>query len=139
MSDLRIRQLIESRLIAWAATQDPSLPVAVENVHFTPPTKGAYLRGFDLSAQTRGGFLQGGLTTFTGLYQITICAPKGEGSGPAGLIAAGLRALFPEFLVLQGAGFKVAVMTPFHVADGFADDTCWVVPTSFQYRCDVVT
>ena len=137
LSDLRIRQLIEARLIAWASTQDAALLVEVENVTFDPPSA-MYLRGFNLPATQTGEFLEGGHTAYTGVYQVSICAPKGQGAGPAGLIAGALRALFPQTLRIVGDdGFVVTVTSPLRVPAGISDDTRYVIPTSFTYRSDV--
>lgn len=137
MSDLRIRRLLESRLLTWAESQE--IKVATENTPFTPPNEEIYLECFLLPGATNDEFLAGGHTAYVGVFQINIRAPLNQGPGPSGEVAEQLRALFPNLLALtDSSGFTVTVMSPLSIAQGFVSRERWLVPTSFVYRADTV-
>lgn len=145
MSELRIQQLFESRLAVWADQQ--GIPVAFQNVSFDPSTQAVddegkprtYIRA-DLLPGTPTSQTLETSTTFIGVFQMMICAPRNEGTGPTGLIVEQLRALFPaDTAVEANDGFKVSITSPLDVPRGFEDDTHWLTPTSFTYRADVHT
>ncbi|MEE4465711.1 phage tail terminator-like protein, partial [Azotobacter chroococcum] len=110
MSNRLIRSLYEQRLAAWAAAR--SLPVAWQNVPFTPPASGIYLRAFLLPADTDSLDLEGAHRLYTGVFQISIVAPNGNGSGDAEQPAADLDAEFPQNLRLTSGAFAVQIVSP---------------------------
>lgn len=135
MSDKSIRSLLEARLATWAAARTPALPVAWENVTFTPPD-GAYLRAFILRAETTSQDLAGALRNRLGIFQVNIVAPGGAGAGPAEAIAAELEALFPNNLRLTSAGGTVQAVTPLRTRPAIPDGDRYTVPVDFTYRAD---
>jgi hypothetical protein len=79
-------------------------------------------------------------TTFIGVFQMMVCAPRNEGTGPTGLIVEQLRALFPaNTAIAADDGFAVSITSPLDVPQGFPDSTHWLTPTSFTYRADVAS
>ena len=134
MSDRSIRALFEGRLNTWATARTPALPVAWENLNFTPPA-GTYLRAFVLRGDTTSKDLAGALRNRIGIFQINIVAAAGAGAGPAEAIAADLEALFPNNLQLTQGGFTVQVITPLRVRNGMPDDR-YTLPVDLQYRAD---
>ena len=137
MSNKLCRKAIEARLAAWAAARVPALPVAWENVPFTPPTS-AYLRAFLLPANTTGIDLAGAGRTYRGVYQINVVAPLNAGPGDAEGIADELAALVPLNLRVAVTGLTLQVVTPVTAAQGAQDTTDFTVPVSFQYRADTI-
>lgn len=141
MSDQLVRALIETRLRNWA--EDNELPVEWEDVDFTPPAT-TYLKFNLLPAQTRSDDLAGTLRTWSGVVQITIAVPAGNGPRAASDYVTGLDALFPCSLNIasnpqtDGIDLTVVVMTPITAPAGFADKGHWLVPAYFQYRSDYV-
>lgn len=141
MTDQLVRALIETRLRNWA--DDNDLPVEWEDVGFTPPAT-AYIKFNLLPAQTRSDDLAGKFRTWSGVAQITICVPAGNGPAIASQYVAGLDALFPCSLNIasnpqaDGIDLTVVVMTPVTARAGFADKAHWLVPADFQYRSDFV-
>jgi hypothetical protein len=139
MSDLRIRQLIESRLKAWA--DDNDLPVQLENERFEPPNShdpraNTYLRGYLLRGTTTSLTLEGTHRAYIGLYQIDVVSASGIGPATADGIALQLASHFPNNLELSAGDFAVKQLTPLRIRSGLSGDTTWTVPTDFQSRAD---
>ncbi|MGI4841427.1 MAG: phage tail terminator-like protein [Janthinobacterium lividum] len=137
MSDKLIRAAFESRLYAWANAREPKLPIAFEDVEFTPPSDGnAYLQAYLLPSNTDSADLEGAHVLYQGVFQISIVTAAGNGRGAASAIADELRALFPNNLSITQDGLTVFVMTPLSTAAAIAGDTTTSMPTSFRYRAD---
>ena len=137
MSDRIIRSLFEARLKAWVTTRVSPLPIAFEDVAFTPPTDGSpYLRAFLLPANTTSEDLEGKHTAYRGVFQVSVVTKVGGGRGAAGLIAEEINALFPNNLELTKADFSVYVRSQMSTASAQQGDTTISLPLSFQYRAD---
>lgn len=134
MSHLMIRRLLETRLSVWA--KGKALPVAYQNVKFTPPTSGIYLRAFTMPAVTDSTDLPGKNRQYIGLFQVSIVIPADGGTGLGEQLVGELAGLFPLFDTLTQGGFKVKVMTPVDQGPEIQGDTDYTVPTSFRYRAD---
>lgn len=131
-----IRSLYETRLLTWAAARVPPLPVAVENVEFTPPpANGTYLRAFLLRGDTTSRDLAGDNRNRVGTFQVNIITAAGDGPGAAEGIAAELEALFP-MLRLESGVFWVQQVTPVRIRPGIPDGGTFTVATDFDYRSD---
>lgn len=134
MSEQLIRSLYEGRLKAWAAARVPALPVAWENVSFTPPV-GTYLRAFLLRGDATSRDLAGDNRHRVGVFQVNLVCPAGSGPGAAEGIAAELEALFPMNLILTSGTFSVTQVSPLRTRSALPDDR-YTVPVDFQYRSD---
>jgi len=137
MSNKLCRKAIELRLATWAAARVPALPIAWENVPFTPPA-GAHLRVYLLPANTSSPDLAGAGRTYRGVYQVSVVAPINAGPGAVEAIADELAALFPLNLRVTVTGLTLQVITPVTAAQGAQDATNFIVPVSFQYRADTI-
>lgn len=147
MTDVIIRRLYETRLKAAAASR-PDLfvaekPIQFENENFTPPDyprteDNAYLRAFLLPAETTVSF-GGDITTYRGVFQVSVVLPKNGGNALAQTYTDWLYQLFPVNLVLTESDFSVQIMTPLVIGPGIPGDTAYTVPTSFAYRADVTS
>ncbi|MBD1602079.1 phage tail terminator-like protein [Pseudomonas typographi] len=137
MSHRLIRSLFEARLAAWAAGRDPSLRIAYQNVSFTPAADETYLAAFTLPAVTASNTLGGDDRLYTGVLQVNVVTPAGNGSGSAASIVDELAALFPLYLKLMQGDFGVLVLTPVDPGPGITADTTYTIPASFQYRADI--
>ncbi|MBX9348725.1 DUF4128 domain-containing protein [Chromobacterium vaccinii] len=126
MSLIAIRSAFERRLADWAKGQ--ALPVAWENIEFTPPADGLYLRAFLLPAEGETLNLEYGASEI-GLYQINVCAPLGKGPRQAEKLAEALQALYPAGEVLGGARLvrQPAIGPP--IPDGVSR----IVPVTIRY------
>lgn len=137
MSDTLIRAAFETRLYAWANARTPSLPIAFEDVEFTPPADGGtYLQAYLLPSNTDSTDLEGAHTLYQGVFQISIVTAAGQGRGAASAIADEIRALFPNNSGLSQSGMTVYVMSPLSTASAIQGDTTTALPTSFRYRAD---
>ncbi|PVZ56565.1 hypothetical protein C9422_18765 [Pseudomonas sp. B1(2018)] len=140
MSDRIIRSLFEARLKTWATARVPALPIAYEDVAFTPPADGSpYLRPFLLPANPTSEDLEGKHTAYRGVFQVSVVTKAGEGRGAAGLIADEIAALFPNNLDLTKTDFTVYVRSPMATASARQDDTTTSLPLSFTYRADTAS
>ncbi len=126
VSLIAIRAAFERRLADWAKGQ--ALPVAWENIEFTPPVDGLYLRAFLLPAEGETLNLEYGASEI-GLYQINVCAPLGKGPRQAEKLAEALQALYPAGEVLGGARLvrQPAIGPP--IPDGVSR----IVPVTIRY------
>lgn len=136
MSNRLIRSMYEQRLAAWASAR--SLPVAWQNVQFTPPASGIYLRAFLLPADTDSLDLEGAHRLYAGIFQVSIVAPSGHGSGAAEQLAADLDAEFPCNLRLTSGSFAAQIISPCSQGPAIQGDTHLMLPVSFRYRADAV-
>ncbi|TKD32587.1 DUF4128 domain-containing protein [Azotobacter chroococcum] len=134
MSTKLIRSLYEQRLAAWASAR--SLSVAWQNVSFTPLASGIYLRAFLLPADTDSLDLEGAHRLYTGIFQVSIVAPNGKGSGAAEQLAADLDALYPNNLRLTSGAFAVQIVSPCSQGPAIPGETHMMLPVSFRYRAD---
>lgn len=135
MSDRIIRSLFELRLKAWADARVPKLPIAFEDVAFTPPD-GTHLRAFLLPANADSEDLEGKHVAYRGVLQISVVTKAGSGRGAAELLAEEIATLFPNNLALTKAGFSVFVRSPMSTAAALQGETISTLPLSFQYRAD---
>lgn len=140
MSQSRIRQLLESRLKAWADARSPALRVAWENVDFTPADEETYLQAFLLPAPTVSGDLKGDHRSYTGIFQISVIVPKGNGAGAGEGVANEIATLFPVNLRLSIASpeFEVMVLTPMSIGAAQSEPDKYLLPVSAQYRADTI-
>jgi hypothetical protein len=136
MSHKLIRQIYEARLAALASARVPVLRIAYQGVPFTPTPGETYLQAFTLPAGTGSESLGGDHKVYTGLFQVSVVAPAGSGTGKSEGIVDELAALFPLFDRYSKAGLTVVTMTPVEQGPGIPDGSNWTVSASFQYRAD---
>jgi len=134
MSHQIIRRIYEQRLAAWAAPR--GLRIAYQGVAFEPSDGETYLRTFTLPAGTDTQTLEGTDRVYTGVLQISVVTPAGNGTGDAEGLIDDLDDLFPTYLRLQQGDFEVMVLTPVEPGPAIVDDTTLTVSASFQYRAD---
>lgn len=137
MSNKLCRQAIETTLHIWAATRDPILPVAWQNVD--PGTLAVpYLRAYMLPAQTDSLDLKGDHREYHGIYQITVVCALDRGPGAAEGIATEIADTFPLNMRMTADYLTVTVNRPVTVAQGVPDEYEYILPVSFGYRADVI-
>lgn len=138
MSQLRCRQLIESRIAQWAELND--IRVAFQKQSFTAPPidkpeQYSHIRCFQLPATTDTEDLEGTHKVYRGVFAMNIITAKGRGPAEAGRIVAELDGLFTMNLLLTATdGFECSVVSPLtesSIIEGDVDDT---TPTSFEYE-----
>ncbi len=137
MSNKIIRAAFETRLAAWAAAQTPPLPVAFENIDFTPPAAGtAYARCFLLPVDEDTETVDMQHRAYEGIFQVTLCMPLGQGNGAADDLVASLQAVFNPAAPLVQTGLRIFLTRPLSRRSGITEDTCFSVPVSCAYRAD---
>jgi hypothetical protein len=137
MSAAAIRAALESKLATWAASRSPPIPVAWQNVAFTPPAQARYLRAFLLPAATISRDLQGAHRGYIGIFQINVIVPIGTGPGAAEAIADALALEFPAALRI-GTAPVVLLISPAAVGAALQGDDTFTVPVSITYRADTI-
>lgn len=135
MSQKLIRSLLQGRLNAFAAAR--TIPVAWENVGFTPPA-GQYLKFHLLKAPTDSADLAGAHREYSGVCQISVFVPKGKGPTEAETLAADLAEVFPLNVPLVSGSFSVQITSPCSEGPPITGDTHFMVPVSFTYRADTI-
>jgi hypothetical protein len=133
MSTQAIRALYEARLKTWADAHSPVLKIAFENVTFSRPATGIYLRTFTLPNPTDSDYLEATDRIYMGVFQVSIVAPINTGPGAAEAIVKELEALFPAFLSLTST-LTVQTITPVSAAPAIQEPDAYVIPVSFSYR-----
>jgi hypothetical protein len=132
MSHLAVRLLYQQRLAIWAA--EKSLRVAYQGVAFAPEDEETYLAAFLMPAGTDTETLQGDDRVYTGVFQVSVVAPAGNGTGDAEGLVNALDELFPAFLRLKQGDVEVLVLTPVEQGPLIIGDAFQTIPASFQYR-----
>lgn len=132
-----IRALLEARLSTWAKSQSPSIPIAWQNVPFTPPT-GRFMRAWIMPAETGSETLDGAHRRYVGVFQVNVVVPQGTGPAAAEALAESIAALYPMNDLLSMTGLDLMIVSPMSIAQGFNSDGRYVVPVSCRYRADTV-
>lgn len=133
MSLALIRSAFESRLKTWANAQTPAIPIAYENLAFTPPLT-RYLRAYVLPAKTDSNTLDDVARTYQGLFQVSIVVPLNEGAGNAQTLAAAIAGLYPSSFI-QGS-IRV-YCSPMSEGVPQQEPNYFVLPIRFTYQVEV--
>lgn len=141
MSNAVIREELESRLITWAAAQNPPLQIALQNQDFAPPAMTldgtpTYLRCFLIPAMTDSLTLRGNHRQYHGVFQVSIVLARGAGSAGAESLLPALDALYPVAVPATRAGLRIVVMRPMSAAAAIPEDDREVIPVTCRYQCD---
>lgn len=132
-SDSIIRSLLEVRLFDLK----PNLPTSWDNVSFTPPNS-IHQRAYVLPAPTDNPSYGDNLRRESGIFQVSICVPIGNGSSEALMRASVIKEWFHRGLSMEGDGLIVKIFKSPFSAPGMRDGTFYVVPVSIPYQCDVI-
>ena len=127
-----IRSAFVARLLAF-----PGLPsVAWENVAFTPTTGQPYLKPALLPGEpVQCEIGTNGNNRHSGIYQISIYYPAGQGVLGLNTLRDGLIDHFKRGTVLAYSGITVTVQKAF--PGPVLQETDWQhVPITIQFRCD---
>ena len=135
MSQKRIRAALESRLAAWAAAQNPPIPVAWTNDRKALPA-GEHLRAFLLPAETRAPDLAGNMRSYRGVFQVSVFTRTGTGPARAETLAQALDDLFPVGLHLVREGLNVRTLTPLAPRPAVPESDWYSVPVDCRYAAE---
>lgn len=126
------RSEIESRILTWAGSQVPPIPVSIENVSFTKPTSGKYLEVFLLGHNNINPNVAADRTRSYGIFQVNCYAPAGRGMGEVEALRDNIVALFP---VLPKTG-TVSIEAPLSWSGSDVVDGCVYIPVRGNYRIE---
>lgn len=132
-----IASAMAARLGSWADAEN--IPVAWENIEFTPPTDGLYLAVHDMPATPRTLDIGLNCRVYSGVYQINVVAPAGTGRSDALAVARQVAALFPEGQEIQGDGFTCWITSTPAIFRGILTPVSYTVPVSLNYQADIVS
>lgn len=130
----RIKRIFEVELSNFA--EENNLPISYFNVKFTPVVGETYLRSYLTPTVTDSFSLSGDHKLLMGIYQISIITKVGVGTSIAAELASKLGEIFTLNRRYSGDGWEVQQITHLQVSKGFNDETVYILPTSFTYRCD---
>lgn len=137
MSHEIIRAAIETRLLAWAKSQTPPIPVAFENVDYKPVTGQRFLQGHLMPADTLNPSEGAAHRRYHGLYQISVRTSIGRGTTEASALTKAIEELFPRATALPRANINVRIDSTPTVGPGGADEGFWMTPITIKYRAEV--
>lgn len=128
MSYQYIRAALETRLDAFM----PSIPTAWENVPFAQPST-EYQRVYLLPARTSNPTFGDSLAMESGIFQISLYYPDGNGSSEAMERAEGLRNWFYRGLSLTNADITVRINSKPSISPGQYEPGFYVLIVSVPY------
>lgn len=132
MSQALVRRALETAVQTWATAN--SMPVQWGNV-VMDPEPAAYVRCFLLPAEARWPDIALAGKSFSGILQISIVRPQGEGPQPAESLAASLATAL-GYRQTSG-GVTVHLLAPLSPAPPINEPGRYVVPCSTQYAATV--
>jgi hypothetical protein len=89
------RSEIENRLLAWANSKSPPIPIASENSKFKKPTDGSWLEFVMLNGVPTNRNVAAAGYRLRGQFQINIYGPAGIGAGGIEELANEIVNIFP--------------------------------------------
>ena len=89
MSNVLVRQELETRLATFVSSNFPGTPVAWQNIAFTKPANGFWLEAFLIPNITPLRSVDGRTKTFYGLFQVNVWAKAGIGMRQAEVVEIG--------------------------------------------------
>jgi hypothetical protein len=131
MSDALIAQAFEFTLKTWADAQTPAIPVAWENVSFTPPA-GRYVRANLIPNHASHLFFDGTGRSLQGIFQVSLCMPIGTGAGAARTLVDSLDAAFA--ITITAGGLRIWLTSPISAAPPIEHPDRFIVPVSAYYK-----
>ena len=138
MSHSAIRKAFNDIVRAYGVSK--GWQVIIENTSANPTLNTPYLKTFLLPSNASSNTLSGDHKRYTGVYQITLVVPVGEGPGRTTVVSKELQALFPIFGRVAfdtAADSEVVIMTPIDEMNGTPKDGAFYTPFSFNYRSDI--
>lgn len=131
---MTIRSELESRLNAFASTQVPAIPIAVEGRSFTKPTTGAYLEIVLLRKVAMSRNLAAVDQTITGKAQINVymVIQADSGMGQLEALVEKVKNLYP---VIPKIGI-VSIEKPCDEGDSYLVGNFTCVPLTVSYRVE---
>jgi hypothetical protein len=126
-----IRSELEIKLLNWAASQVPPVPVSLENVAFNKPSiSNVFVEAFFMPTMTTNPTVDGLRKRDIGIFQVNCFAPIGKGMGQVESLAASIVNLYP---VIPKTGNVSVEQTP-NSAKPYEDTNWIVIPVTVKFR-----
>lgn len=136
MSNLVIRQGLETILNNWAQEQDPIIPLAPENIERRPT--GNFLECILIPSKNFTESLDGAHNCYSGIFQIIVNWRKGFGSGDACEVAESIAALYPCDSRITVGDLIITIIEPPSILTAVTTDRNFCVPILTTYRYDFI-
>lgn len=133
MSQVLIAKAFEDRL----ALMSPALSTASDNVDFTPIVGTPYQDVALLPASPDNSTQGPSHYKEVGLFQVTLCYPKGSGAGAARARAELIKTHFKRGTTMLESGLRIVVMQTPTISPAFIDGDRYKVPVSIFYQADI--
>lgn len=133
MSKPIVRRAFETRIAAWAATQNPIPLISFENDTFTKPDNDLFIECYIIPNKTINRETTAQRQTLMGLFQVNVWFRQGSGMGDAEASAESLVAAFPVIPKIAGLSIEE---TP-TVGKPLPDSGWQVLPVLMKYRYEV--
>lgn len=130
-------QIIKSLLETHLDSLHPRIRTTWESVPFTPEVGELYQRAFLLPANTQNPTMGDDHHREIGIFQVSVCAPLGEGAGIALERAELIRWWCKRGTTLEGSGLVVRMLSTPSLAAAIHEPTVYVIPVSINFTCDV--
>lgn len=133
MSILKVRQALETKLAAFAASK--SLPVVWENIK-TIPT-GSYLKAFLFPANTQDPSFGNKHIRYSGMFRVTYYTTGlNTGMVPATTLVESLVDYFPRNLQLTSGGLTTRILNTPSISSPGYEGTYMYITTEIFYMAD---
>lgn len=132
MIDLEVvRLVIRNRMLGMTEITTPPVPIAYENISFTPPHNAIWVR--EKFLPSREAQVASDQVSATGAMQYDVLYPVGRGTKVPMALAKALKDRFPVPSALQSGGVDVAIDQSEN-AVGYQEDVWYVIPTLVSWR-----
>jgi hypothetical protein len=128
-----VRSEIESKLLQFATTQIPQIPVAVEGVEFVKPANGRYMEIMLLDTARNNRNVAADGVRVSGMFQINCYAKSGYGMGEVEALRDAVMALYPVIPKMN----SVSIEAPLSATKGYPVDTTVCISVTGQYRVEL--
>lgn len=133
MSQVLIAKAIEDRLDAMS----PPLATAKDNTNFRPQVNVPYQETALLPASPDNSTMGQAHYREVGLYQVTLCYPKGTGAGEARARAELIKTQFKRGTTMEESGLTIIVIRTPTISPPFIDGDRYKIAVSIYYECDI--
>ena len=129
---MSIRSELETKLVLFAASASPPIPVARENLKFIQPSTGFYLTFHMLGDSNKNRNISAS-SRITGRFQITCYGELGVGLGALESLADRIVNIYP---VLPKIGI-VSIEEALNVGQSLIEDNFVCIPITGKYRVEM--
>lgn len=128
---MSVRSELEARVLTYANSQNPPIPVSYEGVPFTRPN-GTFLQCFMLPSTTINPTVDASRRRTRGAMQVNVWVKDGKGSYLVDKIAEDIVNLFP---VVPKTGITSIEQTP-QTGQAITESDFRIVPVTIKYRVE---